>query len=100
MAASKTAKARLLAIDTMQACDQLMGALERLVAIKAEKESSAVDFAAADIVAQLESEDQTKHLTANVLNSVIGNATVIYNAMVAGGTLSAFTDDAFQEARP
>ncbi len=99
MALSTVDKTMNLASRVVAASDQLLRALETFVALKDEKESAGVSFTDADFLAALPA-SSLKHVTGDLLNSVIGNGPAIYTAMKDGGTLQAFTDDAFQALRP
>lgn len=79
--------------------DTLITTLDALVNLLAEKEAAGLDFNDPDFVAALAT-SANKHMTPDALNNSIGNAKVIYDAMKAGGTLNANTDDSFQALRP
>jgi hypothetical protein len=93
-------KARHLALDMISAADMVIGGLERLQACLQEKEGTGLDWTATEIQAMLAGDPQLQHVTGSHLNNLHSNAAAVYNAMVSGGTLGAFTDDVFQAVRP
>ena len=94
MAVDQTAKALNLASRMVAASDQLMRAVETLINLKDEKESSGVDFTAQAVEDAL-AESSLKHLDGNALNGVLSSSVAVRDFMV-----TSFHDDNYQRVRP
>lgn len=94
MALNQTDKALNIASSLVDAADQLMTAVERLAALKDEKESSGIDFTAGAIETALAA-SALKHVDGAALNGVLSSG-----AATKAWLESTFNDDNFQKARP
>ena len=94
MAINQVDKALNLATNLIDAADQLMTAVFKLDALKAEKESSGVDFTAAAVEAALAASTSLRHVDGTALNNVITSGAATKTWLEQN-----FHDDNFQKVR-
>ncbi len=91
--ANQTQKAIILAMETSDACKQLLDALDKLAALEQRRAKSFLDLN--DFDADFEAYDQTAHLTGNTLINVLANSTAAVRSFIAANN----HEDNFQLAR-
>jgi hypothetical protein len=91
---------RNIALQMVDAADQFMTGLERLIALKAMKEGAAFSWDSQELEDMIAADPALAHVSGWHLNGLHSAADAVYNAMVSGGTLTEGQDDIFQACRP
>lgn len=92
--ANQTDKALSIALETAQACEQVVSGLDKLAALEQERAKSFLNLS--DFDAAYEANSGTKHLTGNTLTNVLATST----AAIRGFMVTNNHEDNFQQARP